>query len=49
MKSKIMKQIMNINENLKYFKYPLNDDSMLDEIENNFYLEFLIKHLLLYI
>lgn len=38
MKSKIMKKVMNIDENTKFIKYPFDDDSILEEIENYIYL-----------
>ena len=37
MKSKIMEEAMNIDEDAKQFKYPFNNDLILDEIEQNCY------------
>jgi hypothetical protein len=38
MKSETMKQAMNIDKEAKQFKYPFDDDSILNEVENNCYL-----------
>ena len=38
MKSKTMKQAMNIDSEAKQFKYPFDNDAILNEVENNCYL-----------